>query len=1031
MQTFRAPTALKFDIKALFRVALTSTVLLTTGILLLNTAHADSTGVTPGDGPQCALIAPLTVSFNTVLTDRLDIALTSRCTRYPVKWEWTAPPLDYTTRMLSPNNQIFQPLFDSGVMSWTYDNRKVTNTNTITLTFRQTGTYTFATRAKDADYIPPNNQPAGFWGPWGSAGSTTVPWTPITLTCSPQNETREIGPGGALTCPGGQISTRTETRTFCANSVTPVWGPWTPTTTCACPSGTVWNGASCIPLPVCTVTANPASLAPGGTVAWAASCNVPTTAIDWRLTSVPPPVAGACRNGASCSEAYPEPGRVCYAVKGTNFAGTGPESPPACARVACALPQVWSASTRACGVPPTIQPVAFPVGQPSPTSLPVIVTGTPVLTCSATSLPPGWTMSPTCILTNNVPVSTQPPTPLGCSVTVRNAWGTDSKPCTDFIGGAPRCEVNWERSPIVLSGENYIYPQAKPYSAIDYILTDYNKRTLVSKSGVGRLNVSIANADSDYVVNCDGAPEIEKGVLDAGRGNALVRLTYFKKYANAAQAYQAGFADYYGNGNYDNNNAWVEVSPGIYRWVFPPFDYTAPASLASDPPANPVCRVTVTRASTGQSATCTSPPGGVVVAGERAYCTLPVSMFVNEYKDEFGVTHTNPDINGVVQPFTYNPLVQNNNSRFDGIPPPTPTNAFLQADLMAVGIELSNGPYMPPASSPTWNVGPFFNNDLTCRKRVRTASDLSPVWQPSFQIPLNGQYTVSPSITGSTSAQSRAGSVRRSPGFVDSNYGSYGSVYGPPVSWSDRIDTLNSEYEIECSYNGQGYNGNTGSIEAVSCSGWFKYSPGAVCQPQNMNYTQSGTRYSSGALSGYAAAWTGNLRYLGESVALRGNGATSQPYPTQNGVATAPGTAVATSANSFVPATTGSLEQRCTGETATSSYVAYNPPYETSFTCGGTSYPITRFGITQTTSTGCTAKSIFDVTRVLFPGTSAARVSTTACSVYSGGMMNSGSQYDSSSNVWCADGGGTPIGGGGGGSGGGTGGGGSTGGTGR
>jgi hypothetical protein len=415
------------------------------------TVHAGgSEDVVPGDNPICTMSTSGSFSFNTLLTDTLTVNLTGNCTRYPVLWEWTGKPLAYGLRNMAGDNIWFAPLLASGVMTWTYDNRKVTTVNTIPLVFNRTGTFTFAVRAKDAEYIPPNNQPAGFWGPWGAAGTmigdTNGGYQDITLSCYPQSQTRAAGTGGALTCSGGQVSSITETRTFCADSVTPGWGAWTPTVGCACPVGTTWNGAACVPVPTCSVTPSPSSLAPGQTANWAVSCNTPATAVTWTTSTPPPAGVPVCTTGNSCAQTYPTPGSFCYAVSGTNISGAGPTSASSCVTVACPAGQVWSAALRSCGIPATITPPTFVVGLPAPTTIPMTTTGTPAISCTGFNLPAGWTIGmvgTNCTLTPTVPNAIVPLVPAGCTVTATNAYGFDTRACVQTLGvPLPACTVS-------------------------------------------------------------------------------------------------------------------------------------------------------------------------------------------------------------------------------------------------------------------------------------------------------------------------------------------------------------------------------------------------------------------------------------------------------------------------------------------------------------------------------------------------------------------------------------------------------------
>ena len=857
-----------------------------TAMTALSSAHAgDSTNVTPGDGPQCALIAPATVSFNTVMQPSLTIPLRSNCTRYPVKWEWTAPPLDYTSRNLSGANAIFAPLFANQSMSWSYDNRKVTNTNTINLTFTTTGTYTFATRAKDADYIPPNNQPAGFWGPWGKPGATSIDtsdaWRTITLTCQPQSETRSLGVGGNALCTGGQVSSTTETRTFCADSATPTWGAWTPSTSCACPSGTAWNGSVCVPVPTCTVAATPPIQVPGQPVQWNATCDTPPSVVTWVVTSTPP--ATVCTAGLSCAQTYPDPRTVCYSVRGSNVSGQGPASTPSCVTVACPAPSVWSAGARACGLPPTITSPVFPVGQPQPPTVSVTITGTPPVTCSGNSLPIGWTMSAACALTTSTPGIPMPVVPASCTVTATNAWGTDTKPCIAQNEPVLSCETRWEQTPLVLGTSNYISPKSQDFleglnaASPTSIVLDSEDKILSSIKGQAKLLISTTSADS-YTVACDGAPVFsEQGPIETSTGASSALVEYEKKYAFSPSSYRGYFKvneQTHSRVDSRSDTAWISYTDTLgndtgYR-AYTPVNYAITTSqAASDPPASPVCTVTVRKAATGQTATCASAANRIVDSSRNSYCTLNVSMLelLYNYYDSNGRAQSSSGVYPAGVPTT---------SVTSSTLTPTlsalrsPNRAFLRGALFATGIELG-GSYAPPSTTPTPTVAPFQNSDVTCRKRAITLATPNPTWN-NFTVPFVQTYTSGASLNPVQRAISSASTMGNG-AYLGPGYGGNGSIYAPPTSYNEVIDSQNSQYELECSYTGQGFNGGTGARESVSCSAWYTYTPGAVCAPDvAIAQGPTGTLFAGGSAiyTGYLAGWKGTVKYLGDRLKLTG-----------------------------------------------------------------------------------------------------------------------------------------------------------------
>ena len=773
--------------------------------LFPSTAHADSTGVIPGDGPQCVLSMPSTATFNTTLTNALPIVLTGNCTRYPVKWEWTGNPLSYGGHNMTGDNYVFQPLFDSGIMTWTYDNRKVTNTNTITLTFNRTGTFTYAVRAKDADYIPPNNQPAGFWGPWGAAGASTIDtsgaWHTITLTCSPVTQTRTVGPSGAGVCTGGQIPSTIETRTFCADSINPIFGPWVPTTSCACPVGTIWNGTSCVAPPVCTVAPNPSNSTPGQAVTWITSCNTPPTSISWRVTSPPPPTL--CVSGSTCVQTYVDPRTVCYAVTGTNISGTGSESPAACVTVACPAGQAWSGVANACGVPPTITPPTFIVGVLPPPTITPTVTGTPPRTCSASALPPGWTMNPvTCVLSTSTTSTPQPPVPLGCSVTVVNPWGSNTQACLVVDSGITACETHWQSTPFVLSQSLWQNPKAP--TAFGLTIDDATQRVKSASYGDGVLTVTAVNNPNQITVDCDGNPQVSNATISTSSGLGSASIRYIRQYPLTPFAYTGP----------PGPSFWV-TNPGNSadgRWVDPPLDFAMNVTQpAIDPPANPVCRVTVRNSTTGATGTCATPATQIITPTEQMSCDMSIQATT--------ATLSNGDS--------------------------APWDQF--GSNAIYGIRLGANAYLPGPGAGDYSApSGYFTPQLTCQKRVRNSSNPLATWTPI------------------TLGNGGGPSVAR---FLDSN-GQPRTLTQNGNVYLDTFDAGVDDYDLTCNYSNIASNPLSGASAPVSCGAYYSYRTGAACQFQGeFTFGPSGTTDGSGTTyTGYNAGYAGVLKFLGEKV---------------------------------------------------------------------------------------------------------------------------------------------------------------------
>ena len=773
--------------------------------LLPTQAHADSTGVIPGDGPQCVLSMPGTATFNTTLTNALPIVLTGTCTRYPVKWEWTGNPLSYGGRNMTGDNYVFQPLFDAGIMTWTYDNRKVTTTNTITLTFNRTGTFTYAVRAKDADYIPPNNRPAGFWGPWGAAGASTIDssgaWRTITLTCSPLAQTRVVGPGGTGVCTGGQIPSTIETRTFCADSISPIFGPWIPNTSCACPVGTLWNGTSCVAPPVCTVAPNVTNSTPGQAVTWITSCDTPPTTITWRVTSPPPPTL--CVSGATCVQTYVDPRTVCYAVTGTNTSGTGPESPAACVSVACPAGQSWSGVANACGIPPTITGPTFVVGILPPATITPTVTGTPTITCSASALPPGWTMNPvTCVLSTTSISTPQPPVPLGCSVTAVNAWGSATQACIAVDSGIAACEAHWQSTPFVLSQSLWENPKAP--TAFGLFIDDATQRVKRASYGDGTLTVTAANNPNQISVECDGSPQITAATISTASGLGSANVRYIRQYALTPFSYLGPPGPAFWVSQPGNN------SNG--QWVNPPLDFAMNVSQAeTTPPANPVCRVTVRNSTTGVTGTCASPATQIITQGEQLSCGLTIDARTANLPNGSSVPFDNFGVNAIY------------------------------------GVRLEANAYLPGPSAGDYTPYSYFAAPLSCQKRVRNSATPLGTWQAhtlgGAGGPIQARF-INPS-TGKPVTTTQNGDVNL-----------------------DSFDASVDDYDLQCTYSGVAYDPLSGVTQPVSCGAWYSYRTGAACGFQgDFTYGPTGITYDNGTTySGYNAGFAGKLKFLGEKV---------------------------------------------------------------------------------------------------------------------------------------------------------------------
>ena len=1005
------------------------------GLVVPLTGMAQGTNPIPGDGPQCRLSAPAAVDFNTVLQPSLTFSMSAICTRYPVLWEWTAPPLDYTGHNMAGQNALFQPLFNSGVMTWTYDNRKVTTVSTIPITITATGTYTFAVRAKDADYIPPNNQPAGFWGPWGAPGFPNIndsgAWVNISATCRPQSETRVTGPGGSLACTGGQISTLSETRTFCADSVTPTWGPWIPSTTCACPSGQAWNGVSCVPVPICTVAPTPASSAPGQTTTWNVTCDSAPTSVVWTATT--PPTGGApCSSGTSCAQTYTTPQTVCYAVAGVGVAGTGPRSTPACATVACPPGQAWSSSAGSCGVPPTISAPNFSVGTPAPSTIPITVTGTPQLTCTATNLPAGFVMQSNCSLVSTSPGTAIPPVPSGCKVTVNNAWGADSKDCTAYVEPSPSCTATWAAKPLALSSKLLRFASALHTSfgvtGQPVYVQDANpaRADVAGYVGSAPLQIAVSNADT-YSVSCDGAPTLPPTLpsIDPITGKATVPVTYTSRTALPAVTYSE-------NGVWDTYmNSYASLrcdSFGCYPIQFVGSDgntynaksfytYSASSQNAITPVSQSVCRVTVTNSNTGASASCASDTTQVV-AGGQAYCRMGLKVGEWEYQLANGsVTPSKPaDTTTIARSYmsTSAPAVE-----------VSPNTIFAEAQIVASGVQLQSGPFVPPPGAPA-AIAPWNNNIVSCRKRKLSAANLAPAWQV-FSLPATGTYV-------SSSAAQSWGSfglpvVSRNDGYVAGS--TFTGLYQEPAAaaWRDSLDSINEQYELECSYSGTGYNNTTGATESVSCSSTWTYKPGAVCMPSaSFGSGPAGIQYADGSrsYSGYSAGWTGPVRYVGEKVTLAGNDgvdANSSAFSAATPKLARFGAAASSTTHLVVSPRQSDLSGWLFGSThgwlrdRLASYTDAN------LALAGDVVATAALGVNSLQQspllmrgcdgvgggswyTSCNHRTVLNVERTLFPGTSAERKSTAQCNIWVGDAAGGGGPTCSG----CGNGSGTSFG---------------------
>lgn len=1001
---------------------------------------AQGTNPIPGDGPQCRLQAPATLDFNTVLQPSLTFNMTGLCTRYPVMWEWTAPPLDYTGHNMAGQNALFQPLFDNGTMRWTYDNRKVTTVNTIPITITATGTYTFAVRAKDADYIPPNNQPAGFWGPWGAPGFQNIndsgAWVNITATCHPQSETRVIGLGGGLVCSGGRVSSLSETRTFCADSVTPTWGPWIPATTCECPAGTVWDGAACVQVPVCTVTPSPATVTPGNAVNWTVSCNTPATSVSWTPTD-PPVSVPPCTAGLSCNQSYPEPDTVCYSVRGSNAAGQGPASTPACATVACPPPQVWSPTQRACGVPPTITAPVFNVGTPAPATIPVTVTGTAPLTCTASNLPAQFNMSAACQLTTTAVGTAIGAVPTGCVVSVSNPWGTDSKPCSSDTQPPPSCTASWVNTPLALAAPVYRRPSA-PIGPPGVTFEDANPaaRQLAGYNGTGQLAVATSNADS-LTVSCSGSPAVTTGPIDSVTGIASASVAYSSALALEAVNYSQpgvwianGLDPAYGGTNGTYSQYWVDSlgwhlvdvlgsdgntypAPG---WV----TYSAPATAANNPPAQSTCTVTVRKSSTGQTAQC-STAGNPIIAGGQAYCRMSVSAGEWLYRLTDGSQTP-------VKPDDTHTIVQTALSTSAPMVAFAPNTIYAQVQVSAPNVQLQSGPWVPPPG--TFNPGASWTNPaVTCRKRIITATNTAPTWvSVSLPVTYMAVSSLPPPWAASTGSFGLPVSYKYD-GNVSST--SPAGMYGEPAStaWRDTVDSVNEQYELECSYVGNGYDNATGNPVSVACSSSWVYRPGAVCQPAaTFGSGPSGYLYSDGSRSytGYVAGWSGKVGFVGEKITLAGNDGVdanssffSSTYPKLNlfGFGASSKTHVIMSPR--LPDVTGwdfgsthgwlrnllanytDANLALAGDTIATATLGVNTIQQTPIlmrgcngAAGGSWY------------TPCNHRTVLNVTRTLFPGTASERQSSAQCNIWVGDPTGSSGTPCST----CGSGTGSPFG---------------------
>ena len=822
-------------------------------IITCNIARADSTTVVPGDGPQCRLVMPATISFNTTLTNSVTVPLVGICTRYPVKWEWTAPPLDYSTRNMAGDNILFAPLFASGIMSWTYDNRKVTDTNTISLTFTTTGTHVFAVRAKDADYIPPSGQPAGFWGPWGAPGAATIDtsgaWQTITLTCSPVDETRILGPGGVGLCTGGRVSTLIETRSFCADSVTPVFGPWIPAVTCACPSGTIWNGSACVAAPICTVSPTPAFSSPGQTITWNVSCNQVVTRVTWTTTTPPLPPVPPCTTGLTCTQTYPTPQTVCYAVSGTSVAGTGPVSAPACAVVACVLPSVWSAAANACGVPPTITSPTFTAGTPQPPSLPITVTGTTPI-CTANNLPPGWNMSAGCALTPTVVGIVQPPVPVGCTVTATNAWGRDSQPCLSNAFDTPTCSAVFLQWPVKLL--QYTQWPTDEYTVKDTYSVPSREYPAGAK-GSGSLQVTVDNGNTVESVNCTDSTSVAPSTTSTAGGSAGLfgyTVGYEERYDVPADDYVVGLEV--------SEFQWLDAAHtrGI---TLNSRHFIQPRQLASPAPSATVCTATVKNTASGKTATCQSPAISTINTASTKSCTLDVSLQRWIYNGADGNSRSEnlADLSSGARSSGFA-------RDFDSFKPP---NTGYLTGRMTSPLQL--GPTLLATNETNLNA----TDPLFCRRKVRTASNPSAPFSAPFAVTPARQVNFGPQPPVSSGGTSMDIS---SLGPVVASFGG-APIFGAPVTpVIETIDPGSTDYDIECTFAASGFNPQTGGRESVACGAYYSYRAGSACQFEGTaasGVTITTTEFSGGGsttlFSAPNSAYNGVFRYLTDSATAK------------------------------------------------------------------------------------------------------------------------------------------------------------------
>ena len=827
--------------------------------LTVGGAHAgDSTTVIPGDGPVCTLVMPSTISFNTVLTNSLTVPLVGNCTRFPVKWEWTAPPLDYTGRNMAGDNALFQPLFDSGIMSWIYDNRKVTNTNAINLTFTTTGTHTFAVRAKDADYIPPANQPAGFWRPWGAPGFTTIDtsgaWQTLTLTCSPVDQTRILGSGGVGVCTGGRVSTLIETRTFCADSTTPIFGPWIPSTTCTCPSGKVWDGVSCVPVPICTVRPSNASPTPGQSVPWVATCDLPVTTITWVPTTPPAPPVAACPSagGALCTQTYPTPQTVCYSVSGTGIAGVGPTSAPACATVACAPPTLWSAGAAACGTPPTITPPTFQVGFPQPASIPVTVTGTTPL-CSASNLPSGWTMTTGCSLTPAVPGATQPPVPLSCTVTATNAWGFDTQRCLDINFSMPTCSARFNQTPIQMS--RYTLTPTDEYGVQDRYSVP-SRSYAAGVSGNGNLQINVVNGDSVQSVSCTGisvATPSSTGASGGAQGIFDYTVAYAKNLGVAASDYFVTLPE---------PETQIVTLPDGTTSVFDVSSrhFIIPAQSATPDINASVCTVVVKNSSSGLTGTCRSDPVAAVDTSAQKSCQINLSMQRWVYQraslSDRTLYENRAAVPGGAQVNFFTRV-------FDSFNPPN--TSYLTGRVHS---SAQLGPV--PLSASTQNIN--VTDSLVCKKVLRTSANSTATLASAapFLISPSLQQNIGPIPALGYGGGSEMEIEQVGAALYTSPYDIVRDVPSSPLIES--FDPGNADYDIECSLSATGFDGSTGAPTSVSCGAYYSYRAGAICRFEGSSgagLTVTSVRYADGSsgtiTSNPNSGYDGAFKYLAES----------------------------------------------------------------------------------------------------------------------------------------------------------------------